>query len=273
MNIQLCYFSATGNTARIADAIGERLTELGATVEKRDITALEDRTTALDMTACDAAIFGAPIHSMRAPRIVRDWLNQQDGQGKKCALYLTYGGFQVHPAHFTTWKILKARNFAVVASAEFVGAHTFNIGGWQAEEDRPDQTDLATAREYADTVYRRFIGEDPGLVQDLDQGPYTEEQLDQFEGYRFRMLTKLPIRDGEDCQMCMLCQELCPTGAMDAERGAAEPGRCIGCLRCVQACPDEALRINDMSQAFQVKMQMDQETQESLRAQKSRIYL
>ena len=184
MKVLLCYFSATGNTAKVADTVAGRLTERGAAVETRDITALKDREAALDTAAYDAVIFGSPIHSMRAPRLVREWLDRLDGQGRKCALFLTYGSFQVHPAHYTTCEILKKRNFQVVASAEFLGAHTFNIGGWKAGTNRPDDHDLAVAREYADTVYRRFTGEDPGLIGDLDQGPYTENQLDQFEEYR-----------------------------------------------------------------------------------------
>jgi ferredoxin len=210
---------------------------------------------------------------MRAPRLVREWLARQDGQGRKCALFLTYGAFQVHPAHYTTCEILKKSNFQVVASAEFPGAHTFNLGGWTAGVNRPDDSDLKVAREYAETVYRRFSGQDPGLIGDLDQGPYTEEQLDQFEGFRFRVLTKLPTRDNEECQMCMLCEELCPSGAMDAEKGEANPAACICCLRCVRHCPDEVLKINDMRDIFRFKMEHDQETDETLRQKKSRIYL
>ena len=273
MKILVCYFSATGNTAGIADTIAKSLAELGATVEKRDITALKDREAPLDMAEYDAAVFGAPIHSMRAPRVVREWLKWQDGLGKKCAMYLTFGSFQVHPAHYTTWEILSQSNFLVVASAEFLGAHTFNLGGWQAGLNRPDDADHAVAREYAQAIYRRFTGEDTGLVKDLDVGPYTEEQLDQFENFRFKALTKLPTRDGEECQMCMLCEELCPSGAMDAEKGQASQDKCVCCLRCVKICPDEALRINDLSEIFKFKMQHDQETPESLKNKRSRMYL
>jgi Fe-S-cluster-containing hydrogenase component 2 len=86
-------------------------------------------------------------------------------------------------------------------------------------------------------------------------------------------VSKLPTRDGAECQMCMLCEELCPTGAMDAETGQADKSKCLVCLRCVKDCPDEVLVINDLTPVFHKKMEMDQETPETLRAKKSKIYL
>jgi menaquinone-dependent protoporphyrinogen IX oxidase/ferredoxin len=273
MKVLICYFSATGNTSAIGKAIGNRLQKLGADVDIKDMTVLSAREEKLDLSVYDAAVFGSPIHSMRSPRVFREWLASLDGGGMKCAMFFTYGGFQVHPTHSTTQKILEKSNFIVVASAEFLGAHTFNLGGWQSMGDRPNESDFMVAEEYADRIYDRFTGKDAGMVKDLDPGPYTENELDTFEGFRFMAVSKLPTRDGAECQMCMLCEELCPTGAMDAETGQADKSKCLVCLRCVKDCPDEVLVINDLTPVFHKKMEMDQETPETLRAKKSKIYL
>lgn len=274
MKIALCCFSPTGNTKKVAQAIGSRLEELGAEVDLNDITALKDRERTFDAQAYDGLILGAPIHSMRAPRLVRDWIATLDGKAQKCATFFTYGGFQVHPTHYDTSRRLEARGFQVVASAEFLGKHTFNLGGWQSMPGRPDQDDEGLARKYANALLARFSGQDEAVVQDLDKGPYTEEQLDEFEGFRFKLVTQLPTRNGEECQMCLLCEEDCPSGAMNAEKGEViDPDNCIVCLRCLQNCPDEALTINDISGFFQRKMEMDKETPETLAAKKSKMYL
>ena len=273
MDILVCSFSATGNTAKIAGAISERLAQLGATVHSRDITPLAGRKEPISMDQYDAVVFGSPIHSMRAPRLLRDWLATLDGQGKKCAMFFTYGGFQIHPAHSTTAAILRGSGFVVAASADFPGKHTFNLSGWQAMADRPGPAELELAGEYAEAISKRFSGEDTAIVRDLDPGPYTTEQLDQFESFRHMMMTKHPTRDGQDCQMCMLCQEECPSGAMDAEKGVADEKACICCLRCVDICPDEVLHVNDMSGFFEKKMNKDQETQATLKAKQGKIYL
>lgn len=272
MKVLICYFSATGNTGQIARAVGEGLEKSGDQVELKDVTALEDRQQPLSLDQYDAVIFGSPIHSMRAPRLFRDWLATLEGRGKRCAMLFTYGGFQVHPAHFDTCRRLTDRGFVVVASADFPCAHTFNLGGWQAMQDRPDQQDLELAAEYGAKLRPRLSGQDQAVVSDLNPGPYSQEQLDEFETFRLKMGAKMPSRHGAECSMCLLCQEQCPSGAMDAAKGEVDPAKCIMCLQCVKDCPDQALVVGDLSPAFQMKMDKDQETPESLRQKRGKLY-
>ena len=273
MKILLVYFSATDNTARMAERIGQGFAELGAEVEKRDITSHADRQEGMDLKPYDAVVFGFPIHSWRAPRIVRQWLRTLDGDGKKCAMFFTYGGFKIHPSHYSTRTILQEQGFVVVSSADFPAPHTYNLGGWKAMEERPDESDLLIAREYVEKTYRRFTGQDPETLGELEKTQFSEEHLDQIENFRFRIVTTLPTRDGMECGMCMECEDLCPTGAMDAESGRARRDKCIVCLRCVAHCPEDALGINDMSESWVMKLQMENATEESLRTNKSSIYL
>ena len=273
MNILLAYFSATENTARIADTIGQRLAELGADeVDLLDITTPQERKVTPDMTSYQAAVFGSPIHYMRAPKVVREWLGRLEGRGTPCALFFTYGGFQVHPAHKTAAEILSRNEFEVLASADFPGKHTYNLVGWQAMMDRPDESDLKVAREYADLIYDRFSGRHADRLGELPDGSLGTEELDTRETSIPRLFPRRPGREGAQCQMCLLCEELCPTGAMDAKTGEADADACIFCLRCVQVCPDEVITFLDLSDFFFKKMEMDQETPESLRNKQSRIY-
>ena len=272
MRILICYFSATGNTENIGRIIGETLSGLGANVEMKDVTLPSSRTAPVDMAEYDAAVFGAPIHSMRAPRVMREYLAGIDGLGKKCAMYFTYGGFQVHPTHYSTQQILKGGGFEVVGSADFPCPHSYNQGGWPMMKDRPYESDIEVARQYADRIFRRFTGEDPGVVGDLDRGPYSEEQLESFESVKYKVVTKLPTRDGAECQMCGLCEEQCPVGAMDMDAGQAD-GTCMTCFRCVRDCPDEVLKINDLKPIYFMKMEKDGETEETLEKKAGRMYL
>lgn len=272
MNIAIICFSPTGNTLRCARVIQDRLEELGAGTELIDITPLASREGPVSMEGYDAAIFGAPIHSWRAPRLVREWLTTLDGLGKKCALFFTYGGFGVHPAHHTTRQILESRNFTVVSSAEFLGAHTFNLGGWRAMENRPDERDFSLAREFAGKTLKRLTGEDTGLPGPFEKTDHTEEFLDSIEGFRFKALTRLPTREGKTCSLCMACEDICPSGAMDASSGEADKSRCIACLACVAACPEQALIINDMSGIWDGKLQMEKTNEDGLRQKRGVLY-
>ncbi len=273
MKIALVYFSATTQTKKMADVIAQAFTAKGATVDMHDITPLSSRQAPLDCSPYDAVVLGAPIHSCRAPRVVRDWLRTLDGQGKKAAMFFTYGAMQVHPTHYSTKEILTEQGFTVVSSAEFLAAHTFNIGGWEAVPLRPDESDSAVARDYVASTYDRFTDKDTTPLSELEKTENTEEFLDSIEALRFKVLTMLPTRNGEECSMCMICEESCPTGAMNAENGEAEQGRCIACLACVAKCPEDALKINDMSQIWTSKLEMEQVTEESIKQKKSKIYL
>ena len=273
MRLMLVYFSATGNTAKMARLIKESFIGLGAEVDEHDITPYRARNEKIDLEPYQAVVFGAPIHSWRAPRVVREWLRTLDGQGKRCSMFFTYGGFKVHPTHYSFRRILEEQNFITVTSAEFLGAHTFNLGGWKAVAERPNTSDFDVAKEYVLNTYKRFTGEDSRILGELEKTEFSEEELDKIEAFRFNILTQLPTRNGQDCCMCMICEESCPTGAMDAEAGRAEEGKCIACLGCVAKCPDEVLKINDMSATWSFKLEMEKVTEESIKEKKSKIYL
>ena len=203
----------------------------------------------------------------------RQWLDKLDGAGKKCSVFFTYGGFGKDPAHYYIKDLLEKRGFTLVSTAEFLGAHTFNRCGWQAAEHRPNLSDFKTAEEFADQTLKRLTGQDKTLLPDFQLPMYSSEQLDQAENFRFKLITKLPTRDAENCSMCMLCEQLCPTRAMDATAGTADRAVCIACFRCIANCPDNVLHTNDISDTWKNKLQMHNTTKEEIEQMESKIYL
>jgi flavodoxin/NAD-dependent dihydropyrimidine dehydrogenase PreA subunit len=274
MKILIVFFSATGNTAKMVEVIKEQLQQLGSEIDVKDITSFEDRKPNLDLTPYHAVIFGFPIHANRAPRVVREWLNTLDGKNKLCATFFTYGGFNVHPTHYSTRQILEKRGFGLVSSAEFLGKHTFNLSGWKAMVDRPDKSDFEVAKEYAEKTFRRFTGEDSGRPAEFEKTNKSEKELDELEEVRFLLVTQFPSRLGEDCSLCMDCETLCPTGTMNALNGEVrDKEKCIACLRCIDSCPEDALSINDCSLTWPLVLEKLQESEESLKIKCSKIYL
>jgi ferredoxin len=256
----------------MAKVIEERFAAMGVEVTMSNMTSYTNRQEKIDLDPYDAVVFGAPVHARRAPKVVREWLRTLNGQGKKCSMFFTYGGFGVHPTHYSTRQILEEQNFRVVSSAEFLSAHTFNLGGWKAMEGRPDERDFDVAKAYVERTYTRFINEDENLLGELEKTEYPEELLDAAEASRFKVLTLLPTRGGQECGMCLECEELCPTGAIKAESGEADKEKCIACLACVSNCPEDVLKINDMSNSWSHKLDMEKVTEESIKEQKSKIY-
>ncbi len=270
--VLVLYFSATGNTEKMAEVIEGRLAELGCEVTAANMTPYVSRQEKIDLAPYQAVVFGAPVHVRRAPRVMREWLRTLDGQGKKCSMFFTYGGFGVHPAHYSTRQILEEQNFRVVSSAEFLSVHTYNLGGWKAMEGRPDEHDFDVAREFAEKTYKRFVSEDENLLGELEKTAYPEELLDAAEASRFKIVTRLPTRNGQECCMCFVCEDSCPTEAISAESGEADPTRCIACLACVANCPEQALEINDMSNSWPLKLKKENTTEASLKELESKLY-
>ncbi len=273
LKIALIYFSATENTKKIADTIGNCVENQDIFVTKIDITSHESRLEQISLSKYNAVIFGFPIYSLRAPRVCRRWLEKLDGDGKKCSVFFTFGGFGKDPAHYYMKELLEKRSFILVSTAEFLGVHTFNRCGWQAAEGRPNQEDFEAAEEYTYKTLKRFTGEDPNTICDFDKPMYPSEQLDMAENFRFQLITQLPSRDSRSCSMCMLCEKLCPTNAMDAEKGIADPTSCIACFRCIANCPDRVLHTNDISGTWDNKLKMHNTTKEEIDQMESKIYL
>ena len=59
-----------------------------------------------------------------------------------------------------------------------------------------------------------------------------------------------PSRMGQSCSMCQKCELECPTQAMEAESGEVDPTKCLTCMHCVVICPDNVLKLQDLSKIF-----------------------
>lgn len=272
-SVAVIFFSATGNTKKIADAIRSCLISQEVSVTSIDITSYKSREELISLSKYDAFMFGFPVYSLRAPRVCREWIERLDGEGKKCSVFFTYGGFAKDPAHYYMKELLEKRNFTLVSTAEFLGVHTFNRSGWQAAEGRPNQSDFKIVEEYTLKTLQRFTGEDSATISEFNKPIYTSEQLDQAEKFRFKLITQLPTRESDNCSLCMLCEKLCPTNAMDAVKGEADPASCIACLRCIANCPDGVLHTNDISGTWENKLEMHNTTKEEIDKMESKIYL
>ena len=273
IKVMMAFFSATGNTKQIAKKIQKKFNDLNVSITVVDITSSSSREEDILISKYDAFIFGFPIYSMRAPRVCREWLQKLDGEGKKCSVFFTYGGFGKDPAHYYIKELLDKQNFKLVSTAEFLGAHTFNYSGWKAAQNRPNESDFKLAEEYVIRTIERFIGEDWKELSEFKKPMFSSSQLDQAEKYRFNLITQLPTRGSKTCIMCGICESVCPTNAMDSIKGIADAEFCIGCFRCIANCPDGVLHTNDLSNTWLKKLEVHKITKEEIDNLESKIYL
>ena len=195
--IALVYFSATNVTHTYAGVMKEALLDHGCEVRLFDVTAHASRREPLPIDDFDGFIFGFPVFRDFAPSVINAWLPTLDGKGKRCALFLTYGGRTTGYAHFHTKLLLEQAGFHVLFSGEFLGRHSFNVGGWRILPDRPNAQDFALAREYAALAIERFSQDSTPLFRLQKPFGYTELPRSKLRGIQFSKELSSPLM-GED---------------------------------------------------------------------------
>ncbi|MHC1743474.1 MAG: 4Fe-4S dicluster domain-containing protein [Syntrophobacteraceae bacterium] len=271
-SIALVYFSATHVTHTYAEAIQDAMVDRGCVVRSFNVTPYASRQEPLSFDDYDGVIFGFPVFADFAPSVINRWLPTLEGRGKRCSLFFTYGARTTGYSHFHTKLLLERAGFQVLFTGEFLGRHSFNIGGWRIIPDRPDAEDLAVAREYAALAIERFSSDEPpafGL-----QKPFGYNQVIaalENEPEVTERQWRNPVRIPEGCSMCRECETECPTRAFDADTGLSDPKTCIGCMHCVYICPDKALRVDAMQAVYPGFLVNWHLTEEMMQAKKSKI--
>jgi ferredoxin len=271
--ICLVYFSATHVTKSYAEVIEKELARRGSKVRLIDVTSYASRQNPLLVDDFDGFIFGFPVFADFAPSVINDWIPTLHGKGKKCAMFFTYGGRTTGYAHFHTKWLLEKAGFSVKLSAEFLGRHTFNVGGWKILPDRPNNQDFTVAREYAVLTIEKLSNDSPGSF--ALQKPFAYNAIIALLGQRKKTGERglrHPFRFTKECSMCLKCETECPNQAFNAEKGLSDPLKCIECMHCVYICPDKVLKIDDrMREAYYAFLENWHLTEEMMNQKKSRI--
>jgi Fe-S-cluster-containing hydrogenase component 2 len=81
-----------------------------------------------------------------------------------------------------------------------------------------------------------------------------------------------PIRNVDECSMCLDCENECPTQSFNADTGLSDPQKCIECMRCVYICPDEVIAVDQrMEAAYDNFKESWHLTEEMMHAKQSKI--
>ena len=272
LNIAVVFFSATKVTQTYSQVIEQELLDRGCSVQSFNVTTYASRQDPLPLDGFDGVIFGFPVFVDFAPRVINEWLPKLDGRGKNCALFFTYGGRTTGYAHFHTKLLLEQAGFQVLFSAEFLGRHSYNVGGWSVLPERPDAHDFSVARQYAAFAIERFSTDELPVFR--LQKPFGYNQV-MAALEKNREITERqwyhPVRVAWECSMCLDCETECPTRSFDADTGLSNPGTCMGCMHCVYVCPEKAIEVARMKGMYNTFLSNWHVTEDMMNAKKSRI--
>ena len=245
MKITVIYFSQSGNTKKVAEAMGSVFLEKGHTVEQ--ILLREAKPD--DASSCDLLGIGAPCFASQAPTPVRNFLRSLPKLENRAFVFATSGGGTGRVLYNMT-RLLSERGADVVggflARGECFHPAPTILGRFPG---RPDASDLDLAREFA-----RSLSEH---VSESRSGPLPGSRRDALkQGFGFydfaaminrdsliRLLLPKPKLDPELCNGCERCVAECPTENISMQPLPVLGDNCIRCYRCQVVCPQKAFDI------------------------------
>lgn len=232
--VNLVYFSATGTTARVLNAIGAGL---GGDIREYDITHAYSRRQGIEFGAEDLVVVGVPVYGGRVPDFLTEYLTRVRGTQTPAALVVVYGNRDYDDALLELKDIMEAAGFIGIAAGAFIGEHSYTR---LVATGRPDQQDLQVARDFGSRVVKILANaKDTGRWPPLSvkgNFPYKER------GAKHDAIPHI----SPDCIECGMCAESCPMQAISwTDFHDIDGAKCIKCCRCVKVCPVQAVSLED----------------------------
>ena len=247
MKTCLFYFSQTGNTKKIAEAMQGAFNDAG-----HDTQLIPLRKAAPgDAVAANLIGIGAPSFASQAPTLVKSFLwNLPDLSGKRAFVFATSGGGPGCVLYDMT-AILRKKGATVLGGhlsrGEVFYPFPCMIGRFHG---RPDAADLEAAKRFAAT-----------LSECLAKGPHIRIAENREDALRLRLgfyemvgkttsedslrlMLPEPKIDTKACTVCKRCARECPTDSITFEPDLKIGKHCIRCYRCVTVCPEAAFHMN-----------------------------
>lgn len=241
-SIQSLYFSPTGNTRKIIEAISKGI---GLPVAKPiDFTLPRQRESWSGTVQSDLLIVGLPVYAGSFPSLILPFLKKLDGMGRWAVPVAVCGNVQMRTCLADLTGVLKKQGFMIPAAANFIGQHSFATEDLPLGSGRPDQRDLRKAVNFGKKIASK-MQDNPTDITSIRGGmvwirQYLTGSLEaQGSSFleRYSQIIRVSEQDRTHCENCQKCVESCPTGAIDAKTLQISDTACIRCFACTSACP------------------------------------
>jgi flavodoxin/ferredoxin len=252
MKSVVLYFSQTGNTKKVAEAIQRGIKSAAGHC---DLLRLQDAEIR-NLSGYDLIGLGGPVFVFKPSVNLSIFMSRMTPlRGKPCFLFATHGG---HPGNFmpAATRILERQGLEVVGAFDCDGDVTrpsypypFWTGG------HPDPVDLGMAAGFGQEMAERCLNP-PGARR--VSRPYFEWLDDPIYFRSVKVWDANKIRsqdfivpmalDQGQCAYpgCRLCVDHCPMGSIDLSATPIVFRRgCISCLFCEKICPTGAIQIGE----------------------------
>ncbi len=243
MKITIIFFSQTGNTRKVADAMSGRFLAAGHSVR---VLPMKEATPD-DATECDLLGFGSPCFTSQAPVPVKAFLKSLPSlKGRRAFVFVTSGAAPGRTMYDLGSALQKKG--ADVAGGILVHSECFFpapcLVGRMA--GRPDDDDLARVRKFADAMAEHVSAGRPGFapgsrddILKIRGGFYDYVALLNRPGF-LRLTLPKPVVMAGRCNGCGWCVRECPAGNITMQEYPVIGHGCIRCYHCLNGCPQQA---------------------------------
>ena len=255
-NIYAVYFSPTGGTQKIAEALSNDLSQLlHIPFQKIDLTILANRQIRYNFDSNSLVILAVPVYAGRIPnKLLPDLERCLNGSGKTAIIPISVYGNRNYDEALREMLILTEKNgFIPIGAAAMISQHAFSS---LIAKDRPDFSDFQALTDFSNKIAGKILNnhELTGITYDRDTpiGPYYTPLRSDHTPARF--LKAKPVTDMDKCNNCGICVRRCPMGSISADNVADVFGICIKCQACVKFCPTHAKYFTDVDFLSHVEM-------------------
>lgn len=257
MNVFEIFFSPTGTSRRVADAIARAMAGVapaGAETGADCLSALDATRDPLAPTALaagDVAVVAVPVYGGHVAPLALERLAGLAFDGTAVVGVVTYGNRDFERAAVELADFVRSRGGRLVAVAAFVGEHSYSTEATPIAPGRPDMDDLAVANALGRAARRKLAlpawkEADARRLKAPASGWLNVARFVRFvmsyrrHPERFAAM-RAPQADAARCTHCGRCAAACPTGAIvPGNETATDAERCIRCCACVKGCPEGA---------------------------------
>ena len=231
---ELIYFSPTGTTGKVVEAIAQGLRP--QTITTIDLTLLRQDSLDGAPSRKDLAIIGAPVYAGRIPPVARKRLEKINGNGAACVLVAMYGNREYEDALLELKDIAVKAGFRPVAGGAFIGEHSYHRDAMPIAPGRPDADDLEKATAFGESVRKKMAA--AGVI-DAVQSVSVPGRFPYKKRGPSPVIS--PVTHEQICIKCAECAAVCPKAVITVgDTVMTEAAGCIHCTACVKICPTGA---------------------------------
>ena len=250
--ILIYYFSGTGNTWWVANAIKQKLTELNHQIVCYSIEQTTPEDVVEQVAAAEHIVLGFPVYGSTAPKPMLDFIQQFPTAtgNQSISIFATHAMASGDSAYYIG-SFFTRKGYTLRQTRHFVMMNNFHLPKFRFYPPKNDyrldkllqkaQPKVAFFAEEISNDHEHIIGNRiPGHIMGSIQRRHIDKALNII-GKEFRV-------DEERCINCGKCVQICPTkNIYPSERTYKSGDHCAVCMRCYSQCPVSAIYMGEGS--------------------------